>query len=107
MFKILSAQFGHGRSFNSKIFTQVHTQNLNSFGVISCMLFQREDIIRAAKSMILDYGELAEEEAERRIANNKYRGRSETARLWGEVKIAINKINSEIDIVAEKRRDPE
>ncbi len=71
------------------------------------MPFQREDIIRVAKSMISDYGELAEEEAERRIAYIKDRSGSVMARLWCDVKIAINKINSEIDIMAEKRRDPE
>ena len=71
------------------------------------MLFQREDIIRVAKSMISDYGELAEEEAEHRIANNENSGRSVTARLWCYVKIAINKINSDTDTMAEKHRDPE
>jgi hypothetical protein len=71
------------------------------------MSFQREDIIRVAKSMISDYGELAEEEVERRIGNLKDRSCSVMAHLWCDVKIAINKINSEIDIMVEKRRDPE
>ncbi len=71
------------------------------------MLFQREDIIRAAKSMISDYGELAEDEAKRRIANNENGGCFLTARVWRDVKIAINKINSEIGIIAEERRNPE
>ncbi len=71
------------------------------------MPFQREEIIRVARSMIADFGELAEEEAESRTANSEFEGRVVTARLWYGVKIAINEINLESKTMAENRGEPE
>ena len=44
-------------------------------------ILNQEDIIRVANSLIADFGELAEAEAENRFAKSQYVGRCVTAAL--------------------------
>lgn len=55
------------------------------------MTLQNEDIIRVANSLIADYGEEAETEAKRRVANSVKNNGSFSAYLWREVKAEIKK----------------
>ena len=53
------------------------------------MLLQRKDIIRAANSLVADFGEKAEAEAERNIAGCMTAGYNVTAEIWQDVRTVI------------------
>ena len=52
-------------------------------------MFQRKDIIRAANSLVADFGEKAEAEAEQNIAGCMKAGYNVMAGIWMEVRTAI------------------
>ncbi len=58
------------------------------------MSLQRKDIIRAANSLIADFGEKAEAEAERKIAGCMKAGYNVMAGIWKEIRTAIAQIRA-------------
>ena len=60
------------------------------------MSLQSKDIIRAANSLVADFGREAEAEAERNIAGCMKAGYNVMAGIWKEVRTAISELRSEI-----------
>ena len=58
------------------------------------MSLQREDIIRAANSLITDFGEKAEAEAERNTAGSMKAGYNVMAEIWKEVRTGISELRA-------------
>ena len=65
------------------------------------MCFQKNDIDRIAKSMITEFGDKAESEAENQIAISEAVGLTVTTRIWRDVKRTIKKLGSRNNPVAE------
>ena len=58
------------------------------------MSLQSKDIIRAANSLVADFGEKAEAEAERIIADCIKAGYNVMAGIWKEVRTAISELRA-------------
>ncbi len=58
------------------------------------MSLQSIDIIRAANSLVADFGEKAEAEAERNIAGCIKAGYNVMAEIWKEVRTAISELRA-------------
>jgi hypothetical protein len=58
------------------------------------VLLQRKDIIRAANSLVADFGEKAEAEAERIIACSITAGYNVTAEIWQDVRTVISELRT-------------
>ncbi len=58
------------------------------------MSMQRKDIIRAANSLVAVYGEKAEAEAERKIADCMKASYNVMAGIWKEIRTAIARIRA-------------
>ncbi len=58
------------------------------------MSLQRKDIIRAANSLVAVYGEKAEAEAERKIADCMEARYNVMAGIWEEVRTAISELRA-------------
>ncbi len=54
------------------------------------MSLQRKDIIRAANSLVAEFGETAEAEAERNMAGCMKAGYNVMAEIWKEIRTAIS-----------------
>ena len=58
------------------------------------MLLQRKDTIRAANSLVAVYGEKAEAEAERKIADCMEARYNVRAGMWKEIRAAISELRA-------------
>ena len=58
------------------------------------MSLQPQDINRAANSLVADFGEEAEAEAERNIAGSMQAGYNVTAEIWKEVRTVIPELRA-------------
>ena len=58
------------------------------------MQFQRRDFIRAANSLVADFGEKAEAEAERKIVGCMKAGYNVMAGIWKEIRAAISELRA-------------
>ncbi len=58
------------------------------------MSLQPQDINRAANSLVADFGEEAEAEAERNIAGSMKTGYNVTAEIWKEVRTVIPELRA-------------
>ncbi len=59
------------------------------------MQFAGDELRRAAKSLIVDYGHSAEQEAEKRCSKAEKAGRKLTASFWREIQTIASEMQNE------------
>ncbi len=59
------------------------------------MRFAGDELRRAAKSLIVDYGDMAEQEAEKRLSEAEKAGRNLSASFWQEVQAIVSQMQNE------------
>ena len=59
------------------------------------MTFAVDELRRAAKSLITDYGDMAEQEVEKRCSEAEKAGRKLSASYWQEIKSIVSEMQNE------------